>query len=396
MSDDAATIPDWLENSDVVLLRDVATAVARLDEVGRLDSFALPYPPDAQRALDRLVLACLRGGAQPPTGVPEMIGWCRTRPLRSWPLDALPLDLFRGDNRLIDPHSGRPTQLCGELEVKGFGNSTGRQYAQLVIGEAMNACRAANVPESYTAFRRLLVTRPVLTEAEWPDVSTDLYLEPVQFLVDEVYAPVPAGHGRDGVGLACDRCLTLLVPLVDGGWWCEREHCRRLGPPPPGRRLPADEVGGLWHLRRPLRQFVTGPGHAEVDLEGKLRRLGLAVEMWPGYDAYDLRITFPDDHVWAIDVKDWTHPGFLGRAAGTVRPEPPYDEACWVVPHFRVRERRDYLETFARERPAHAAGLRLLTDVQVVEAARKRLRGERGPDARIASEPHRRKGTVRA
>lgn len=133
-----------------------------------------------------------------------------------------------------------------------------------------------------------------------------------------------------------------------------------------------------------------------MDLERKLRRLGLAVEMWPGYDAYDLRVTFPDDHIWAIDVKDWTHPGFLGRAADTVRPEPPYDEACWAVPHFRVRERGDYLETFARERPAHAAGLRLLTDAQVVEAARKRLRGERGPDARIASEPHGRKGTDRA
>jgi hypothetical protein len=384
MSSYAGTVPDWLENPDVVLLRDIATAVMRLDEVAELDSFTLPYPPDAQRALDGLILACLRSGARPPAGVPEMIRWCRTRPLGSWPLDALPLDLFSGGNRLIDPDSGRPTQLCGELEVKGFGHSTGRQYARLVIREAMNACRAANLPQSYTAFRRLLVTRPVLTGAEWPDVSTDLYLDPVQFLIDEVYAPAPAGQGEDGASVACARCLTLLVPLAGGGWWCERDRCRRLGPPPPGRRLLPDEVGGVWQLRRPLRQFVTGPGHAEVELEGKLRRLGLAVEMWPGFDAYDLRVAFPDGHIWAIDVKDWAHPGFLGRAAGLVRSEPPYDEACWAVPRYRVRERRDYLETFARERPTHAAGLRLLSDEQVVEAAQKRLRGERGLDARIA------------
>ncbi|WP_330241084.1 restriction endonuclease-related protein [Streptomyces sp. NBC_00525] len=396
MSGYTGTVPDWLENPDVVLLRDVATAVVRLDEVVRLDSFTLPYPPDAQRALDGLVLACLRGGARPPAGIPEMIHWCRTRPLRSWPLDALPADLFSGGNRLIDPDSGKPTQLCGELEVKGVGNSTGRQYVQLVISEAMSACRAANSPQSYTAFRRLLVTRPVLTEAEWPDISTDLYLDPVQFLIDEIYAPVPAGAGGEGGGVTCARCLTLLTPLVGGGWWCERDRCRHVGPPPFGRRLPVDEVGELRQLRRPLRQFVTGPGHAEVELERKLRRLGLTVEMWPGFDAYDLRVTFPDSHVWAIDVKDWTHPGFLGRSAALVRPEPPYDEACWAVPHFRVRERGDYLETFARERPAHAAGLRLLSDEQVVDAARRRLDGERGPEARIAADSSRAKESEHA
>ncbi|MEO3976478.1 hypothetical protein [Streptomyces sp. CAU 1734] len=396
MNGHTGTAPDWSANPDVVLLRDVATAVVRLDEVAELDSFALPYPPAAQRALDRLVLACLRGGARPPAGVPEMLHWCRTRPLRRWPLDDLPLDLFDRNNRLIDPDSGKPTQLCGELEVKGAGTSTGRQYVERVIGEAMNACRAASSPQSYTAFRRLLVTRPVLTEAEWPDISTDLYLDPVQFLVDEIYAPVPGGHGQDGVSVACARCLTLLTPLVGGGWWCERDRCRHLGPPPPGRRLPVDEVGEIRQLRRPLRQFVTGPGHAEVELEGKLRALGLAVEMWPGFDAYDLRVTFPDGHIWAIDVKDWTHPGFLGRAATVVRAEPPYDEACWAVPHFRIRERADYLLTFARERPAHAAGLRLLSDEQVAGAARKRLRGERGPGARIAPENPNGKGADRA
>lgn len=217
MSSYAGTIPDWLENPDVVLLRDVATAVMRLDEVEQLDSFALPYPDDAQRALDGLVLACLRGGARPPAGVPEMVHWCRTRPLRGWPLDGLPLGLFNKDNRLIDPDSGTPTQLCGELEVKGAGNSTGRQYVDLVIREAMSACRAVNSPQSYTAFRRLLVARPVLTEQEWPDISADLYLDPVQFLIEEIYAPVPASHGRDGAAVTCARCHTLLTPWSGTG-----------------------------------------------------------------------------------------------------------------------------------------------------------------------------------
>ncbi|MFB6613177.1 hypothetical protein ACFCV9_02935 [Streptomyces sp. NPDC056367] len=375
--------PDWLTNRDVVLLRDVATAVIRLDGATRLDSFKLPYPAEAQRALDTLVLRCLRDGARPPSGVPELVRWCRTRPLGNWPLDRLPGGLFATDDRLINAESGEPTQLCQELAVKEHGDSTGRQYDRMVIHEAMRACRDASSPESYAAFRRLLVTRPVLTEADWFDISTDLYLDPVGFLIEEVYAPVPVSYRRNGAYLNCGRCLTLLTPLAEGGWWCERDQCRHRGTAPHGRLLLAADVGVLRQLRRPLRQFVTGPGQAETALEVELRSLGLAVEMWPGFDAYDLRITFPDGHVWAVDVKDWAHPGLLGRAATPVRPEPSYDEACWVVPGFRVEMRRDYLDIFARERGAHAGTLALLTDSQLIRAARRRVRGDRGADARI-------------
>ncbi|MEV5684788.1 hypothetical protein AB0L68_16595 [Streptomyces sp. NPDC052164] len=381
---DQQLVPDWLSNPEVLLLRDVATAVLHLAAVDGLDSFSLPYPPAAQRALDALVLQCLRNGAKPPAGVPEMMRWAQARPLGSWPLDKLPGDLFDGADRLIDVDSGEPSQLCHELAVRGYGDSTGRQYDELVIHEALRVCRAMSSPESYTAFRRLLVTQPVLTEDDWSEVSSDLYLDPVRFLVEEVYAPVPLGFRRDGAYLSCHRCLTLLHPVSDDAWWCERDQCRYQGPAPHGRRLVSAVTGELRQLRKPLRQFVTGPGRAEDSLERALRSIGLTVEMWPGFDAYDLRITFPDGHVWAVDVKDWAHPAFLGKAAGVVRPDPPYDEACWVVPDFRVRARRDYLDIYARERTVRAGGLRLLTDSGLMRAARLRLSGDRGPEASIA------------
>lgn len=158
------------------------------------------------------------------------------------------------------------------------------------------------------------------------------------------------------------------------------------GAAPLGRTLRADEIGTLWQLNRPLRQFVTGPGRAEADLERELRALHLPVEMWPGFDAYDLRITFPDGWVWAVDVKDWAHPGLLGQAATEVRQQPPYDEACWVVPRYRVDARPNYLEVYARNRAHAAGGLPLLTDRRLVAAARARLRGDTGPAARLVQE----------
>ncbi len=98
--------------------------------------------------------------------------------------------------------------------------------------------------------------------------------------------------------------------------------------------------------------------------------------MWPGFDAYDLRVTFPDGYTWAVDVKDWKHPGLLGRAAKAVPDEPPYDEACWAVPQERADAHRDYLGTYYRNRTPQAADLPLLTDRQLIALAKDRLRGD--------------------
>ncbi|MER7207472.1 hypothetical protein [Streptosporangium sp. NPDC000239] len=377
------SLADWSAHSGVTLLHTIATAVVRLSEITDLESFTLPYPAEAQRALDRTVLACLLRGAQPPASLPELLAWCRTRPIEDWPLD-LPQDAFGPDDFLVDPDSATPTQLCHEWWVRAR-DSAAEQYDRTVIRWAMRLCRENEAPESYTAFRRLLVERPVLTGNDMFEVATDLALEPVRELIGQIYDRVPAGFCRDGVYVTCARCLTLLVPLTDGGWWCERDRCRRQGQPPAGWRLHIDEVGALSQLRRPLREFVTGPGRAEVDLERELRALRLPVEMWPGFDAYDLRITFPDGWVWAVDVKDWAHPGLLSRAATAVRREPPYDEACWVVPRHRVEARPDYLEIYTRNRTPAADGLPLLTDRQLVAAARARLRGDTGPATRLST-----------
>lgn len=363
----------WNTHSGVTLLHTIATAVIQLADDDGLESFTLPYPPEAQRALDRTVLRCLLRGAEPPRSLPDLLAWCRDRPVADWPLQ-LPDDAVAPDHYLIDTHSGRPTELCHEWALNARDSAV-RDHVRQVIHSAMQLCRQANAPESYTAFRRLLVEQPVLTEHGLFRAATDLFLEPVRDLVDQIYEPVPDSYLRGGHYMPCHRCLTLLTPLAGNGWWCERDHCRRQGLPVPAAALAVQESGPVYQLDRPLRQFVTGPGRAELDLEARVRQLGLPVEMWPGYDAYDLRITFPDDHVWAIDVKDWANPALLGREAAPVRPDPPYHEAFWVVPRHRVDARPGYLRAYVRNRPAAAKNLPLVTDDQLLHDARRRLHG---------------------
>ncbi|WP_327654335.1 restriction endonuclease-related protein [Streptomyces sp. NBC_00483] len=369
---------NWLDFPDVRLVHTLAGAVIQLADLGPLTSFSLPYPAEAQRALDQTVLTCLlRGVEGVPRSLPELLFWCHSRPLEDWPLD-LPPDAFGPGDFLVDPDALVPTQLCHEWWIRAK-DAGAAHFDRQVIHTAMHLCRKASSPESYTAFRRLLVDQPVLTGAQRFEVDTDLFLAPLRELVDQCYAPVPAACERAGAYATCGRCLTLLTPVGKDGWWCERDRCRRRGAPPHGRVFSGADAGGLLHLRRPLRQFVTSPGRAEVELATRLGELGLEVQLWPGFDAYDLRVTFPDGHVWALDVKDWKHPGLLGRAAKPVRAEPPFDEACWVVPREQADAHRDYLGTYRRNRPADAGALPLHTDDRIVALAGARLRGSAGP-----------------
>ncbi|MFG2410160.1 pPIWI_RE_Y domain-containing protein [Streptomyces goshikiensis] len=376
----AGTLPphaaDWSAHDGVPLMRTLASALTALDAVTGLNAFTLPYPPEVQRALDRTVLACLERGAQPPMSLPDLLAWCRERPMADWPVD-LPADAVNPGDLLLDPVSSRPTELCHEWAEQSRDSALTHRDRE-IIHSALRLCREHGEEDAYTEFRRLLVNRPVLTSAEAFAVSVDHVLDPVKELVRRIYQPAPDSYIRADTYSVCGRCHTLLTPVRDGSWWCERDRCRRQGPPPVGRRIAVDEAGELLQLERPLRQFVTGPGRAEADLETALVKLGLRVRMWPAYDAYDLHVTFPDGWVWAIDVKDWAHPAFLGRAARPVRQEPRYDEAFWVVPRSRVEDRPGYIASYERNRPAAARTLPLLTDSTLTERARARLRGNEG------------------
>jgi hypothetical protein len=362
---------DWSAHRGIPLMRTLATALTVLDAADGPDIFTLPYPPEVQRALDRTVLACLERRATPPTSLPDLVSWCRERPVADWPVD-LPPEAAGPDDLLLDPDSSRPTELCYEW-AEQFSDSALVLYDREIIRAALRLCREYGEEDAYTEFRRLLVTRPVLTSAEDFAVSMDHVLDPVKELLSRIYRPVPDSYLRGDEYATCGRCLTLLTPLHEGGWWCERDRCRRRGRPPVGRRIPKEEAGQLLHLARPLRQFVTGPGRAEVALEARLTALGLRVRMWPAYDAYDVHVTFPDGRVWAVDVKDWAHPAFLGRAARPVPQEPPYDEAFWVVPQDRVDDRPGYIAAYERNRPASARHVPLLTDIGLVARAEDRL-----------------------
>lgn len=354
--------------SDEDLLRLVATALVRMSRVREPKEPV--YEPVMRRAYDQVALQCLRAGTRPPGSVPDLVRWAAETPVREWPL-ALP-DSVPTDTRLLDPATRTPTQQCLEWMVSTYEVES-ELYENKIMRGVLDATRARQAPDSYVLFRKRVITTPVLTGNERTALINDRRTNFLEQDIRESWTEANPRHLRDGGYTACARCHLLLVPKPDGGWHCELDRCSREGAPTPGQRYDPAAKGGVYQVERPLRTFITGPGLAETDLEEQLRSLGLEVELWPDFDAYDLRVTFPDGTVWAIDVKDRANPALLGRTTRSFPARPPHHRALLVVPNYRFQDREDYGRVFTHRLTDELTGrIQLLSDCQLVREAREK------------------------
>lgn len=359
-----------------VLMRLVATALVTLSRQRSVSSPA--YPAKVQNAYNHLVLHCLKKNEQPPGSVAEMVSWAATRPLVKWPV-SVSEELLGGDGLLVDKDTRTPTQTCLEWEVHA-ADPAAELFENERLLEAIAVCRDAEAPDAYTAFRRHLTIKPVLTGAELAELGGDpefgLLLHPI---LKRCYESAPTSYQRKGTFMQCARCRCLMVPTSWGGFRCELDRCRRDGRTTTGTELPPNR-GGVFQLSRPLRMFITSPGLAETDLEQALiTRYGIKPEMWPNYDAYDLRVALPGGQAWAVDVKDRVNPVLLARTTRPFRRKPPYDRAFLVVPRYRFEDNDAYGRIFARHLPGELADQITLLDDQaflkLVASVRNKTRG---------------------
>ncbi len=304
-------------------------------------ALALPYPTPFQRGLNRLVLACLRRRRQPPQSVMDLLNWCR-RPLISWGLD-LPEGSVADDERLLDDQI--PTATCEAWARSGRDIEAELSEERLLLN-VISICRNAQDPQAYTAFRRMLIERPVLTAFEFQMMLSEPQLDILVEQIRAAYEPAPRSAVHNGEWATCKICGNLLLRSRRNELICEDEQCRTQGHSEPMRFWSLrDEV--VW-LRRDLRRYIAAPGRTELRLAANLEALGLQVELWPAFDRYDIRVTFPHGTVWAVDVKDWSNPFLLARSVSH-KPfpnDPPWDMAFFVFPDLRRAQRPDYVRAF--------------------------------------------------
>jgi hypothetical protein len=352
---------------DELTLHFIASGLTRLvQDLNEGKPYSLPYPFALQRGLDRLVVACLRQSKTPPQGIPDLIEWCRS-PLASWPL-AMPDEAIGAKDSLLI--GDFPTSICDDWTYDKQDVEAELTQAN-IMRSALNACAEADSSDAYRAFRALLIRQPVLTAFELQQHLMRPELDILREHVKAAYAPAPLAAVVDGHYHCCGTCHNLLLQTTSGQLECEDERCR--SKPTAGRTIPyREEV--VW-LRRGLRRFIAAPGRAELQLSEKLEELGLQVELWPGLDSYDLRVTFADAEVWAVDVKDWANPFLLGRKVEPLPKEPPWNRAFFVVPDERLQQRADYIRAFQNACPNRGNLFQIASVSNFLRKVRKHMRG---------------------
>jgi transcriptional regulator with XRE-family HTH domain len=304
---------------------------------------SIPYPSRLQQSLDRLLLLCLIHRQAPPLHIPDLLTLCE-EPFAKWPLPQLPPDVHPEDSLLCNQ---LPTYFCEEYACSE-SDPAANLFEVRFIEQLRAAC--ADNPRLYTLARELLITRLVLTEQEFTGIIHKPPFNLIRDILKEAYEVAPLFFCHQGHFRCCPQCGSLLIRSAKNLWVCQEESCD-FSPTSDDRALRKMHISeSVYFLKRPLRRYIAFPGKSEVQLRDQLEKIKakkpIKVELWPLLDVYDLRLTFPDGEVWAIDVKDWANPYRLAHAVRPFRTDPPWNRALFVFPDHHRKRRPNYLNAF--------------------------------------------------
>jgi len=355
---ESALAPSWLPNQEILIAQ---LASGLLEYTG-----GLPYPANLQLALNRLTLLAWHQDVTPPDSAVGLLQWA-SEPFGDWPVALADADVDMDESLIA---YGRPTATCEEL---GYlrGDVEGEMRENALMHAVMDKTRAAGAPESYVAFRRLLIEHPAITELDLDAYRARGDLALLAEDIRQAYTPVPPEAVADGIVRTCAGCQGLRVPLDDDRTWvCEDDSCP--APHRPGPDHPAAE--GVSRLRRELRTFITAPGRAELRIAKAAQAMGAPVALWPDFDAYDLAVF--EDRPWVVDVKAWRNPVRLGRSLrGRLFTVPPEAERAFIViAKEQARAQERYMERLRHACPELRRGrIAAVTESQFLAQVRRRM-----------------------
>jgi hypothetical protein len=244
------------------------------------------------------------------------------------PLSEIDPDLVaqaEADEPLLD-YFDEPTWLCEDLSIN-CKDIVG-EIQQRVILQIKSLATALGRPELYIEARQWIAQHPIITEdiiEEACNKSAALGL--ARGHLEKFYEICPVAHSLN----LCERCGRQYDP--EG---CGRPMCSPWTSPQNAKEI--------YRVNHGAAMYIVRPGLAELWLFDELTRLGLEPELWPGDDAYDLRVEVAGK-VLAIDVKDARYPKQLARRLNndTIPSEPKWDEAYFVLPPWRDSQHYRYI-----------------------------------------------------
>jgi REase associating with pPIWI_RE/pPIWI_RE three-gene island domain Y len=381
--DDYRTI--MLLASGLAGIRRVRARIDAGEHARRASAEAGLLPVPWRSGMVRLWWRFHRSGVRPPTSDLEVINLCR-RPFGEWPVQLrisaadMDVSLLDGDElsplaeQALDPGIADVEAELVEREI----------FAELLATAETNGVDGDMVQAAYVCLRRFLIDHPVISDRE------------AQRLVQRFPACARSGQpfvrrflnaaydSRRAQGTVSLQTCSGCGNLLDG----RDEACGTAGCS--GRAVASTIwVLGAYHVQhRATRRFFHDPGLLEARLIDRIREGvpadAVAIEEWPGLEAYDIRLSFSGnprtgrpEEVWGADAKDQVSPGLLGTRFRW-KDEPPCDRRFLVLPTHRARQ-PGYVEDLDVELEGRVTGVVVIDEEtfiarvldQALEASRR-------------------------
>ncbi len=340
--------------------------------------------PQAWRTgVTRLSWRALEQSNRPPMSDMEVFSWCRL-PLVSWPVrldvshsDA---DILLIDGQELSAFADEAARLAPKVDVEGELTEN-QTFAKLQAAAEMHGRTEQEIQRAYVALRLFLIEYPVVSDLDLnkltgrfnrADRHGRLY---VREFFDAAYQ-----YRKGGGPASCRVCSDCGNPLHDGSEVCGTPGCTGV---PTIEQLKVLE--GYYVQHRGVRVCMHDPGLVEKRLFDGLRHLpksSARLHEWPGMDACDVAVEFPDPAApddsersewWAGDAKDYTSATLLGRSFKWDR-RMLARHRFLILPQHRF-EQRHYVDDLKREMQGRSDGVRVISEGDFLAKARTRALG---------------------
>lgn len=182
--------------------------------------------------------------------------------------------------------------------------------------------------EEYVQMRQYIIEHPILSDAEYHSAV-------LLFAKNE--------HSLKALKCAYERFFEKAYQCPTCGWTmtmgkhgpvCHSAYCTTRQPSL-DQALVIDGTSSTVHrLKKGIMRYFVQPGKLELDIANFCKSKGLATQLWPHMDLYDIEICFPDNEIWAIDAKAYHNPVSLRnwiQSRGGF-PAGEYQQAYYVIP----------------------------------------------------------------
>ncbi|MDJ0713067.1 MAG: hypothetical protein QNJ54_02455 [Prochloraceae cyanobacterium] len=306
----------------------------------------------------------LQGDETAPSNLPEFFEWAAS-PVVNWS-PAREIEHLSENVTLIE--DGLVSDFATQWAVSG--SDVERQVQEKVLEDVLLHCQREpnKLDDAYRGFRKLIITKPVLSYGEYRRFLSDSQLKPLREFLQQVYMDL-VELAEEETYHFCPRCKYVKRKRPDGTYPCWNQWCDRLSTKkklPPLPTISRKEAEKLKIVTPGVYRYGTLPGIYEIMLAEELSKLGIRVTLWPKIDRYDLLVEFSKKLRWAIDVKDWSYLD-LDRLQ-TVNYQLETKETFVVFPDDRENNLR--VKVVRQEIEPELKGVRLKLISEIIEQAK--------------------------